>query len=167
MMNFKIDTIIFVNSYLHSFVATFHKILSLYFPLRKPIPDMEKHESTHSLITEFSCDPDVQKVSINSTLNKKYIRDDDGCLTDDGKERGTYDGVEGRLVDDKASRLPENIMKRVLETGKIGKALIICNQHESIQGKSGEELKIVGFRQEALENAKIVLKEYFAFEVNF
>lgn len=128
---------------------------------------MEKHESIHSLISEFTCDPDVQKVNVNSTLNKKYIRDDDGCLTDDGKEKGTYDGVEGRLVDGKGSRLPENIMKRVLETGKIGKALIICNQHEAIQGMSGEELKIVGFRQKALENAIIVLKKYFAFKVNF
>jgi len=54
---------------------------------------MKRCNTIHSLISELTCDPDVQKVSVNSTLNKRYIRDDDEFLVDDGEERET-DGEE-------------------------------------------------------------------------
>jgi len=120
--------------------------------LRNPAPDIEKHEFLPSLISEFSCDPDVQKVSVNSTLNKRYIRNDDG------EERATGHDKEGRLVDGKISQLLEHRIHK--EVGqKIGKALIICNHHEDPD--YGEH------RKEALKNANTVLKEYFNFEVSF
>jgi len=119
---------------------------------------MEKHKSIHSLITEFRCDPDVQKVKVNSTLTKKYIRDDDECVGDDDKKREPGHAEVGRLVEVGISQLLENgTQKRVGQ--KIGKAFIICNQHEDPD--YGEH------RKEALKNAKMVFKEYFDFEVSF
>jgi len=128
--------------------------------LRNPAPDIEKHEFLPSLISEFSCDPDVQKVSVNSTLNKRYIRNDDAEEREacDGKERATGHDKEGRLVDGKISQLlGHRIQKKVGQ--KIGRAFIICNQHED--SKYGVE------RKKALKNANAVLKEYFDFEVSF
>jgi len=46
---------------------------------------VEKCDSIHSMIAELSSDPDVQKVSVNSTLNKRYIREKDEWLADDDK----------------------------------------------------------------------------------
>jgi len=130
---------------------------------------MGKHGSIHSLISEFSCDPDVQKVSVNSTLNKRYIRDDDKCLVDDGEKRETSDedrnktndGQERNTEGEKSRPDDGSIFSKSVENlalkKKIGKAFIICNQHkDSTHGK---------LRLEALKNAMKAFEEYFAFEV--
>jgi len=121
-------------------------------------------------------------VSVNSTLNKRYIRDDDTSLvegyedsepdnnkqreidgdkdkrTDDNKKREPAHNEEGRLHDGEVSQQIGN--KTQKEVGqKIGKAFIICNQYED--SKYGDH------RKEALKNANMVLKEYFDFEVSF
>jgi len=175
-------------------------------PNRNPAIDMAKYKDTSHLIAELSCDPDVKKVSVNSTLNKRYPRDDDGCLADygeeretddrkkretgDGEERETYgggeretdyggeretdngkeretndskereteDGEEGRPVDGEGSKLHEN--RTQIEAGQeLGKALIICNQCEDPVYEVD--------RKEALDNAKMVLKDCFEFKVSF
>jgi len=110
------------------------------------------------LITELSCDPDVQKVSINSTLNKRYIRDEDHCKgreTDDGEKSRVHDGIEVKpddvLILTKSAESLAFIKKN-------GKALIICNQHDDSQyGK---------YRKEALKNASTIFDKYFNFEVS-
>jgi len=112
-------------------------------PNRKPAMDMTKYKETSHLITELSCDPDVQKVKVNSTLNKRYIRDD---------------GKVGRLVDGEITQLLKSRTQK--KSGQnLGKAFIICNQHED--AKYGKD------RKKALKNAKTVLKEYLNFEVSF
>ncbi|KAF6027076.1 hypothetical protein EB796_014620 [Bugula neritina] len=57
----------------------------------KQVPNVEKCDSIHSMIAELSSDPDVQKVSVNSTLNKRYIREKDEWLADDDKVEKKYD----------------------------------------------------------------------------
>jgi len=150
--------------------------------LRNPAPDFQKHKSIHSVISELICDLDVQKVSVDSTLNKRYLRDDDASLvesykdsepgnnkqreidgdksrgTDDSKERETAHSEEGRLLDGKVNQPNRN--KKQKEVGqKIGKAFIICNQYEDPD--YGEHCK------EALKDANTVLKDYFDFAVSF
>jgi len=87
---------------------------------RNQAPDLQKHKSIHSLISEFSCDPDVQKVSVNSTLNKRYIKDDDDYLVDHGEERETDDGKE-RETEDGEEREIEDGEERETDGGKESK----------------------------------------------
>jgi len=84
--------------------------------LRNPAPDLKKYKSLHSLISEFSCDPDVQKVSVNSTLSKRYIRDDD-YLADYGEERETDDSEE-RETDDSEERETDDGEERETDDGE-------------------------------------------------
>jgi len=106
------------------------------------MPDMKKQKSIiHSLIIEISSDPHVQKVSVNSTLNKRYIRDDDTSLvegyensepgnnqiretadgeeseTEDGKERETDDGIE-RETDNGKGRKTDDGEERETDDGE-------------------------------------------------
>jgi len=209
----------FIDSY---FLLLYNKFI-LSILLRNPAPDIRKHKYLHSLISELTSNPDVQKVSVNSTLTRKYIRDDDECLADDGEERETEDGKkrdrddgkerktddgEERETDDSGERETYDGEKRETDDGKeretddgeerktkygkeketedgdhgsqllpnrmqkkfskkLGKALIIFNQHEVKQRMSTRDLKTAKCRQKASKDAMTVLKDYFAFEVNF
>jgi len=94
-------------------------------PNRNPAIDMSKYKETSHLITELSCDPDVQKVSVNSTLNKRYIRDDDECLADydeererDGGEERERDDGEDREADDGEERERDDSEERERDDGE-------------------------------------------------
>jgi len=72
------------------------------------VPELGRYESIHSLIDEFSCDSDVQKVSVNSTLSKRYIKDRNECLTDEASEASTPDYGEEVPTDDCEENQPDN-----------------------------------------------------------
>jgi len=116
---------------------------------RNPEIDMTKYKEISHLIVELSCDPDVQKVSVNSTLNKRYIREKDKCLAD-GCE------VSYKLIDDP-------IQAEFSE--KKCKALIICNQFEMKSGMTEQNLQTTNIRRNTLTKAQTVFKEYWNFEV--
>jgi len=121
---------------------------------------MEKHESIHSLISELSCNPDVQKVGVNSTLNKRYIRDKDGCLANYGEEKALDDVRESGLL----TTLSEK--KLVISGHNRGKALIICNNLEISSNPTSHERIISERRSKTFTSAKRILADHFGFAVS-
>jgi len=126
-------------------------------PNRSPAINMSKYKETSHLITKLSCDPDVQRVSVNSTLNKRYIRDDDECLADDSEQKETGDG-EGSFK-------PIGDRIKVECNQKKSKALIICNQFKMKPGMTQQDLEITNLRRNTLTKAQTIFKEYWNFEV--
>jgi len=159
------------------------------------VPELGRYESIHSLIDEFSCDPDVQKVSVNSTLSKRYIKDRNECLADDGETR-TEDCGEGSKTDDCEENQPDNgrasksnageiipddgvlrattddEMRKPLEKKMVisgdnrGRALIICNNLEISSIATSHEITISKRRSETLTSAQKILTDHFGLAVS-
>jgi len=129
----------------------------------------------HSLVTEFSKDSNVRKVTVNSTLNKKYTRDSiDHNVSEigrvDSSDRHRPSVTEGvGIFDEKTSKSGNDELEysqKLLISGETrGKALIICNQHEFKPGMTAKELATVASRKKALKTCETVFNQYFGFEV--
>ncbi|KAF6032697.1 hypothetical protein EB796_009038 [Bugula neritina] len=75
---------------------------------RKPMPEVRLYPSVNTLVTDLSHDPYVQRVDVNSTLNKRYFRDDTDLLVPSKTITGEVSGptkITTRLADDEMGRL--------------------------------------------------------------
>jgi len=121
---------------------------------------MEKHGSIHSLISELSCNPYVQKVSVNSTLNKRYIRDKDEYLAYYGEEKALNDVRESDLL------ATLSVNKLVISGHNRGRALIICNNLEISSNPPSYRRIVSEIRSKTLTSAKRILADHFGFDVS-
>jgi len=72
------------------------------------MPEVRLYPSVNTLVTDLSHDPYVQRVDVNSTLNKRYFRDDTDLLVPSKTITGEVSGptkITTRLADDEMGRL--------------------------------------------------------------
>ncbi|KAF6033338.1 CASP9 [Bugula neritina] len=149
---------------------------------RKQTPDMKSYKSIQHLIVTLSCNPNVQKIDVNSTLNKRFVREENEFLADDTKfltDTQTLVAIEpaSQVVQNPAydeanidaekeiTRKIEREMATYASKENKGKALIICNNLGLSDNPTDSEKVISQLRKEALAHAQKIFTNHLGFWV--
>lgn len=149
------------------------------------MPRIGNYKSMRSLLLELTYSPGVQKVYVNSTLNKRFVRDenemlaaDDVSLTNVEEKAGSDasyvdDQVEAEVgrksgeVTERSNEQLESPEKTIFVMGEDrGKALIICNNLALFEGATRHDKLISQRRMETLPLARKVLGNHFGLDVS-
>jgi len=132
---------------------------------------MKSYKSIQHLIAALSCNPNVQKIDVNSTLNKRFVREENEVLADNTKfltdtHRLVAIAPASRVVQnpayDEANRDAEKEI-----TGKIVQEIATSYTSKEKTGKALDSEKVISqLRKEALAHAQKIFTNHLGFWVS-
>jgi len=144
---------------------------------------MKTYKSIHELIVTLIGNPNVQKIDVNSTLNKRFVREKNEFLADDTKfltdthrlvaiepasqvvQNPAYDEANKDAEKEITRKIEQEIATYASKENK-GKALIICNNLGLSDNPADSELEISQLRKEALAHAQKIFTNHLRFAVS-
>jgi len=134
---------------------------------------MKSYKSIQHLIAALSCNPNVQKIDVNSTLNKRFVREENEVLADNTKfltdtHRLVAIAPASRVVQnpayDEANRDAEKEI-----TGKIVQeiATSYTSKEKRLSDNPTDSEKVISqLRKEALAHAQKIFTNHLGFWVS-
>lgn len=146
---------------------------------RESVLDIRSCVSIKWLINELTKDRNVETVSVNSTLNKKVIKDYEQLARMQENKEQVKEAVqkEARIHQPSqdyssfsaknSANFQHHVQNYLLITGeRRGRALIICNNVQLTADSTKPDKTISSLRQETLQTALKVLGEHFRLQVS-